>query len=253
MSRAIPRGPPDEDSPRYRRYRGDERREAEDLEPGHMELERPYPRTMYPPVPMTLTNLFQYLSFTSPFLVIFFITLLAIMQNSLEKGLIFNMGIVLVSVLVIIVKNILKSKQNKSASPFCNVLPRPFTSGAEDIYDNPSLSSAILSFSSMYLIWPMIVNNQQNYILLIVLLTITCINAVVEWYMLCSGIMGILIGILLGVGLGIGYYYLINLSKSSKLVYFNEQISNNIYCSKPSKQNFKCELYKDGEPIRNNL
>ena len=207
----------------------------------------------FPVVPMTLTNLFQYLSFTAPFLVIFFITLLAIMQNSLEKGLIFNMGIVIVSVVVIIVKNIFKSKQHNLASPFCNVLPRPFSRGAEDIYDNPSLSTAILSFSSTYLIWPMSVNNQQNYVLIIVLLTITGINAMVEWYMKCSGTGGILLGILLGVGLGIGYYYLINLSKKSNLVYFNEQISNNIHCSKPSKQNFKCELYKDGEPIRNNL
>jgi hypothetical protein len=118
------------------------------------------------PAPMTLTNLFQYLSFTAPFLVIFFITLLAIMQNHLEKGLIFNMGIIIVSTLVVLIKGILKSNQNEGASPYCNVLPSPFTTVSNSvIYDNPSMSSAILSFASTYLIWPMVINNQQNYTL----------------------------------------------------------------------------------------
>ena len=207
-----------------------------------------------PPVPMTLTNLFQYLSFTAPFLVIFFITLLAIMQNNLEKGLIFNMGIVIVSTVVLVLKGVLLSEQNKDASPYCNILPSPFTIFSDSsVYDNPSLSTAILSFSSTYLIWPMVTNNQQNYTLIIFLLTITGINAAVEYHQLCSGIAGILFGILLGVGLGIGYYTLLNLSKKSNLVYFNDPISNNLQCSKPSKQNFKCEFYKDGRPIGNRI
>lgn len=206
------------------------------------------------PAPMTLTNLFQYLSFTAPFLVIFFITLLAIMQNHLEKGLIFNMGIVIVSTLVVLIKGILKSNQNEGASPYCNVLPSPFTTVSNSvIYDNPSMSSAILSFSSTYLIWPMVTNNQQNYTLIIFLLTITGINAAVEYHQLCSGIAGIIFGILLGIGLGIGYYTLLNLSKKSNLVYFSDPISNNLQCSKPSKQNFKCEFYKDGRPIGNRI
>ena len=212
-----------------------------------------YPQAPHPPVPMTLTNLFQYLSFTAPFLVIFFITLLSIMQNNLEKGLIFNMGIAIVTGLVLVAKNILKSRQSPYASPFCNVFPNPFTSGPDYIYNNPSLSSAILSFSSTYLIWPMITNNQQNYILLIVLLTITGINAVVECYMLCSGAGGIILGIGIGIGIGIAYYTLLNLSKKGNLVYFSDPISNNIQCSKPSKQNFKCEFYKDGVPIGNRI
>lgn len=204
------------------------------------------------PVPMTLTNLFQYLSFTAPFLVIFFITLLAIMQNNLEKGLIFNMGIVIVSTLVIILKGVLRNPQNKHASAYCNVLPRPFTMSSDSvIYDNPSLSTAILSFSSTYLIWPMAINNQQNYTLIIFLLVITGINAFVEYHQLCSGFPGLLLGALIGLGFGVGYYYLLNLSKKSNLVYFSDPLSNNLQCSKPSKQNFKCEFYKDGKPIAN--
>lgn len=207
------------------------------------------------PVPMTLTNLFQYISFTAPFLVIFFITLFSIMQNNLEKGLIFNMGIVILSTIVYILKNVLKSTQSQIASPFCNVMPAPFTvaSSGGSIYDAPSMSTAILSFSSTYLIYPMINNNQHNYTLLVFLIGITSINIVVEYSQNCSGTMGIVLGILLGIIFGILYYTMLYMSKKSNLVYFSDPISNNVQCSKPSKQNFKCEVYKDGKPFNGSL
>ena len=98
-------------------------------------------------ITMSLTNVFEYISFTSPLLVVFFITLLGIMQNSLEKGIIFNMGIVILSSVVLLLKNVIKNKQDVFASPFCNILPSPFTvKGIGVIYKAPSLSVAIFSF-----------------------------------------------------------------------------------------------------------
>ena len=201
------------------------------------------------PVPMTLTNLFQYISFTAPILVIFFITLFSIMQNNLEKGLIFNMGIVILSTIVYILKYVIQNKQNTNASPFCNVIPGPFTVYAgTDVYDAPSMSTSILSFASTYLIYPMLNNNQHNYTLLVFLIGITSINAVVEYNQHCSDIMGIVFGLLLGIIFAIVYYNILYMSKKSNLVYFSDPISNNVQCSKPTKQNFKCEVYKDGKP-----
>lgn len=205
-------------------------------------------------IPMSLTNLFQYISFTAPILVIFFITLFSIMQNNLEKGLIFNMGIVILSTLVYILKNVLKNKQSTNASPFCNILPAPFTVFGEVkdnkyIFDAPSMSSAILSFSSTYLIYPMINNNQHNFALLLFLIGITSINVFVEYHQKCSDVMGLVLGILLGIIFGIVYYSILYMSNKTNLVYFSDPISNNVQCSKPSKQNFKCEVYKDGKPL----
>ena len=40
------------------------------------------------------------------------------------------------------------------------------------------------------------------------------------------------------------------MSKKGNLVYFSDPISNNVQCSKPTKQNFKCEVYKDGKPYQ---
>ena len=201
-------------------------------------------------ITMSLTNIIEYISFSAPLLVVFFITLLSIAQNSLEKGIIFNMGIVILSSIVLLLKNVIKNKQSIFASPFCNILPAPFT--VKDIgviYNAPSLSGAILSFSSTYLIYPMVINNQHNYSLLVFLIAITGINIVTEYNQKCSDIMGLVLGLLVGIFFGLLYYTLLYISTSSKFVYFADTISNNVQCSKPTNQQFKCQVYRNGEVI----
>jgi hypothetical protein len=201
-------------------------------------------------ITMSLTNVFEYISFTAPLLVVFFITLLSIAQNSLEKGLVFNMGIVILSGIVLLLKNIIKNKQSILASPFCNILPSPFT--VRDIgviYNAPSLSSAILAFSSAYLIYPMVINGLHNFSLLVFLIAITAINTVTEYNQRCSDIMGIVLGLLIGISFGILYYTVLYISTQHKFVYFANTASDNVQCNKPTKQNFKCQVYSNGIPL----
>jgi len=205
---------------------------------------------------MSLTNILQYVSFSSPLLLVFFITLYSIVQNKFEGGLIFNMGIIIISSIVYILKHVLKNKQQSDANPFCNVLPSPFSVRAYDensgphYYDSPSFSSAILSFSATYLIYPMIINKQQNSGLLVFSIVFVLINAVTEFLYKCSGLFGITLGILLGVIVALLYYSLLMSSNySKKYLYFFDSISNNVQCTKPGDQNFKCKVYKNGEAI----
>jgi magnesium-transporting ATPase (P-type) len=195
------------------------------------------------PVPMSLTNLSQYISFSAPVLVIFFITLFSIMQNSFEKGLLFNIGIVILAFIVNLLKHLARRPQSTDASPFCNVIPNvipgPFSGrSGNTIYELPSMSAAILSFSSTYLIYPMIKNNLQNYQLIVFLLAITGVNVVVGLFNKCSSIIGIVLGLLLGLN-------------QSNLVYFSDTIGNNTQCTRPSapSQNFQCKVYKNGELV----
>ena len=218
-----------------------------------MQAQPPAPQALPPlPIKMTLTNLFQYISFTSPVLVIFFITLFSIMENTMEKGLIYNMGILILGFLVTVLKYTAKQQQSPNASPFCNIMPWPFTNVSittNGILSFPSMSTSILSFSSAYLIYPMIKNNQQNYQLISFLIATTCINAVVEITQKCGSTFEILGSIALGAGFGALYYFLLNLSNKSNLVYFSDTISNNVQCTRPSNQNFKCKVYKGGNTI----
>jgi hypothetical protein len=205
---------------------------------------------------MSLTNILQYVSFSSPLLLVFFITLYSIVQNNYLSGLIFNMGIVIISSIVYLLKHTLKNKQNTSANPFCNVLPSPFTVRAFDdnigtvYYDSPSFSSTILSFSAAYLIYPMIIKNQQNIGLLVFSIILVLINAVTEIIYKCSGLFGVILGILLGIIFAILYYSLLMSSNyTASYLYFADNISNNTQCTKPGTQNFKCSLYKNGVAI----
>lgn len=205
---------------------------------------------------MSLTNVLQYVSFSSPLLLVFFITVYSIVQNNYLSGLIFNMGIVIIASIVYLLKHILKNKQNTRANPFCNVLPSPFTVRAFDdtvgqvYYDSPSFSSAILSFSAAYLIYPMIIKNQQNVGLLVFSIVLVLINAVTEIMYNCCGLFGIILGILLGIIFAILYYSLLMSSNyTASYLYFHDTISNNTQCTKPGTQNFKCSLYKNGVAI----
>ena len=171
------------------------------------------------------------------------------MLNNFVKGIIFNMGILIVSGFVYLAKRLIKRKQSDYFSPICNIMPWPFTvSNGGEIYDAPSMSTSILSFSSSYIIYPMIINNQVNYSLLVFLIVITCINAVVVYSQKCSGLIGIVVGLVLGILTAIGYYHAIALSEDKdKLVYFTDTISNNVKCGRPNTdQNFVCEVFKDG-------
>ena len=61
--------------------------------------------------------------------------------------------------------------------------------------------------------------------------------------------MGAILGLVLGGAMGLVWYALFKSSGFDKLLYFEEFQSNKQYCSKPSKQKFKCRNTRSGEII----
>ena len=199
------------------------------------------------PITFSLTNILKIISFMSPFLFSLTIILYAILANKIVKGLILLIGIVIVTFINYLLKNIIKSKQNYSASPFCNILPSPFTYRSnESIFDSPSLSITILTFISTYLIFPMFTNNDINYSIIIFALIFICCNGAVEYNDKCSNYGGIILGFIVGIILGILYYNLIVSSGYKDIAYFNQVISDNTQCTKPGPTKFRCKKYVRG-------
>lgn len=155
------------------------------------------------------------------------------------------MGVIIVASITYFLKNILKSRQSEYASPFCNVLPGPFTVLAGDgIFNSPSTSTSIIGFAISYIIFPMMVNNQMNPMLLTFLVAALGINGAVEMQNKCTSIGGIVLGALVGILFGIIYYTLLVGSGNKDMAFFAESISsNNTTCSKPGKKRFKCVTY----------
>ena len=202
---------------------------------------------MYP-ITFTLTNIVKIISFMSPFLFSLTIILYSILANKIVKGLVLLIGIVIVTFINYLLKNIIKSKQSVTASPFCNILPFPFTyKENESVFDSPSLSTTVLAFISSYLIFPMFTYGDINFPVIIFSLIFICSNGVVEYMDKCSQAGGIVLGFIIGLILGVLYYNLIVSSGHEDIAYFNEIISDNTQCSKPGPTKFRCTKYVRGD------
>tara|TARA_B110000305_G_scaffold234914_2_gene293715 strand:+ start:293 stop:979 length:687 start_codon:yes stop_codon:yes gene_type:complete len=203
-------------------------------------------------ITMTFTNLLTYFTLLSPFLLTFFIIMLSIINNSIVKGLLFIIGIVIVSFLSYLIKSILKERQSSLANPICNILPFPFTQAGSIlnervIFSSPITSSVLLGFIGSYLIFPMYINNDVNNPLLIFLVALFGTNASVELHKKCGTIGGVVLGGIVGITFGMLYYGMIAGSGNKDLAYFAEIQSNAEGCRKPTDQKFKCVTYMRGE------
>ncbi len=203
-----------------------------------------------PAITFTLTNILSLTSFLSPLLVSFFMILYSIINDNIVKGLIYLIGLIILTFFTRILKNSLQNKQNPLASPFCNILPDPFTLSKEnEIYNSPSLSTTILAYSASYILFPNIINGYTNPSLITFFVFMLGINGGIEYQNLCTPSSGILFGLIIGSLFGIFYYTLLSASGNKSLGYFTEVPSNNIQCAKPGKQQFKCNMWKNGKKI----
>ena len=194
------------------------------------------------PITISLTNLLKYISLMSPLLLIFFMVMISIFNNTLVKGLLFSLGVVIITFINYLLKSTLKEKQDPYASTMCNLLPQPFTLLSSDgnVFSSPSLNSTVIAYTTAYLLFPMKINNQLNPSLATFLIALLGVNGIVELQDKCTSIGGILLGVVVGVLFGITYYFMISLTGNKDLAYFSEILSNDIKCSKPSEQRFKC-------------
>jgi hypothetical protein len=114
-----------------------------------------------------------------------------------------------------------------------------------------SVSTFFIVFTLTYLIQPMMMNKDWNYYVVVGFLGILIMDTMVKFQLFpnCTKKTGILVGVFLGAMYSILCYNIILVAGGDKLLYFNTVSSNNVYCSKPKKQTFKCYVYKNGEII----
>ena len=199
----------------------------------------------------TLSNLIQFFSFISPFLLGFFLVLSSIFNQDI-KGFIYLAGVLIATVINIFLLNIIRSEADPNRDPICDLIDfNIFSMGGS--FNNPNLSASFLAFTFAYLILPMCYNKQMNWVVLIFLILFMITNAITKKINNCSSWGGILVGTLIGLILGTLWYSILAITDNQKLLYFNEFVSNNVICERPSKQTFRCSVYKNGELIKSNV
>lgn len=115
-------------------------------------------------------------------------------------------------------------------------------------YPNLSVSTFFIVFTLTYLILPMYQNKDWNYYVIVGFLAMLVTDTLFKLRN-CTKPIGIFSGFTLGAFLSWISYIIIQTAGGDKLLYYNTISSNNIYCSRPKKQQFKCYVYKNGEII----
>jgi hypothetical protein len=196
---------------------------------------------------LTFTNLFQFISIISPFLLGFFLIMISVFNQDL-KAFVYLGGLLLATIINVFLMNIVKSDvDTQKQQPICNIINMPFGMSA---YNSPSMNSMYIAFTMSYLFLPMFTNNQVNYGLLSFMISLFLIDATNKIMNYCTNFGGILLGLLTGLTMGGIWYTIFHTAGYDSLLYFDETMSNKVYCAKPQKQTFKCSVYKNGELIK---
>ena len=79
------------------------------------------------------------------------------------------------------------------------------------------------------------------------------INIYYQLFNFCTNAMGVALSIIMGLILGGIWFGIFMASGQRNLLFYSELNSNNVICERPSKQTFRCSVYKNGRLISNNI
>jgi hypothetical protein len=189
-----------------------------------------------------ITKLIQNLSYLSPILIVTpILSLSAIFQN--PNGLIYLAYLLAMCFL----RNYMYQVSGAGSNPLENLNCGDITFSK---YGNPTFSAFVFAFTIMYISLPMFASGYPNLWLFIGMILYFLIDIVIKTYNKCiTNSADLILNILLGAFSASIIITLMYWGGSSKFLLFNEIQSSAETCSMPSKQTFKCALYKNGELI----
>jgi len=187
-------------------------------------------------------NLVVFFSFYSPVILAILVTSMSILFQNF-KGFIY-LGFLLA---ICIARNYIYKMGGASPSVNDGTI---CTAVQYSRYGNPSFSSFVFSFTTMYLLYPMFVNSSINFWIVSSLLIYFFIDIFIKVNKNCKiSFGGLFLNILAGLTAGVVIVVLMYSGGSGKYLFFNETQNNKDVCSMPTNQTFKCNVYKNGELI----
>jgi len=121
-------------------------------------------------------------------------------------------------------------------------------------YGNSGFSVFVMSFTIAYVLLPMFLVNSINYFMMGALLAYFFIDIGVRYSKKCiTNAIDIALNFLSGAAIGVGCCLALYYGKGSQYLFYNNLSSDNVVCSMPKKQTFKCSVYKNGELVSSNI
>ena len=199
-------------------------------------------------ISLTLSNVLQFFSFISPTLLVFFMFMSSLFNQNL-KGIVYISGLIICSIINIVFMNLVGSGRDENEAFSCSIFDIPLVSQ----FNSPYPSCMIIAFTIAYLALPMKYNKQMNYIVLAFLMSLLVVDMLTKVQNKCTTYPGSVMGALVGFIFGTLWYIIFHGLGFDSLLYFDELRSDNVICSRPTKQTFKCSVYKNGELISSNI
>jgi hypothetical protein len=190
---------------------------------------------------MALLGLNEFMQMSPIFIAVFM--LMTSMFNGDVKALIWLGCVILGVVALIPLSKLFILKSDQECTPKQAAVIDIFSK-----YPNLSVSTFFIIFTLMYLILPMQQNQDWNYYVIVGFLGMLIVDTLFKLQN-CTTYTGIVSGAFVGGMFSLLCYGVIRQAGGDQLLYFNTVSSNNIYCSRPKKQQFKCYVYKNGEII----
>jgi hypothetical protein len=186
------------------------------------------------------------LSFYSPLIVVIGIFMFSVFSSAMNKGLFYIVCVFLVTSLRSVCLMVGKVPQFNQGSAICN-------EGVFLPYTGLSYSTFMLTFTALYFITPMFIitgqnkTNTINYSVILFFVAYIVFDFFIKWSSSCvKPSLSVLADFLSGGLLGAAIALILFAANKISLMFINELNSNKEVCSVPSKQQFKCSLYRNG-------
>ena len=194
---------------------------------------------------LNFSNMLKFFAAISPILLAFCLVMLSIFNSDI-KGMVYLGGVLIASLINLFILNTLKVKSQTLIPPSCNLIDFPFNLNE---YVSPAFNSMFIAFTLAYLYLPMQYISGINFPVLMFVTGLLVLDGGTKIMGGCTTFSGVALGSLVGFVLGIIWFVLFYSTGHEDLLFFNVESSNNVICSRPKQQTFKCRLYKNGELI----
>jgi hypothetical protein len=202
-------------------------------------------------------SIFNSLSFYSPIIISVSILIFSVFTVTIEKSLFFFMWLFIITFIRIIVFAGIKPETVSEIPSIC-------LTGLTEIWipKDVTYSTYILCFTLMYFLFPMTMISAQNkinainYGVLAFFIIYIALDLFIKKSLQCiPGFIstGVITNILGGLTLGICASMVMYNTNLKPYLYINEFNSNKEICSMPSKQTYRCNVFKNGELVSSSV
>ena len=205
---------------------------------------------------MSVAKLIKTIGLYSPLIVIIGVWLVTIFSSDVLKGITYIFLIIFALVLRMVAlkapiassKVSVDSDSSSDTSSLAGSDKGQCSMGTEIKGDDETLGAYVISYTMWYICLPMFMINDINWGVFSFFLLTLILNIAISWPCLKGCVPALVTNVissgLLGVLFSLGVY-----TYANSLSMINESSSSAEVCSAPSKQTFKCKVFKNGELV----